>query len=148
MKVLVLNGPNINMLGIREPDVYGTEGYEALEEAVREEAAATGVSVEIFQSNVEGELVTKIQKALGNFDGIVLNPGAYTHYSIAILDALKAVNLPAVEVHLSNIHAREDFRAKSVTAAGCTGLVSGFGIDGYRLALRAICGVLKNGGAK
>lgn len=138
MKILVLNGPNINMLGVREPDVYGTESYESLKKAVAEEAESLSISVAIVQSNVEGELVTQIQNAASRFDGIVINPGAYTHYSIAILDALKSVNLPAVEVHLTNIHAREDFRAKSVTAAGCTGLISGFGIQGYRLALRAL----------
>jgi len=143
MKILVINGPNINMLGIREPEIYGSKGYDALQKTVLEEAASLGISADIVQSNIEGEIAGHIQKALGAYDGIVINPAAYTHYSIAILDALKAVNLPAVEVHISNIHAREDFRAKSVTAAGCTGLISGFGPDGYRLALRALYGFLK-----
>ena len=142
MKVLVLNGPNINMLGVREPDIYGRAGYEELCRAVREEAAALGVDVEIAQSNVEGELVGLIQGALGCFDGIVVNPAAYTHYSVALLDALKAVALPAVEVHLSNIHGREEFRHSSVTAAACIGQICGFGPDSYRLGLRALVGYL------
>lgn len=139
MKILVLNGPNINLLGVREPQIYGRQSYDDLVFAVVEEARELGVEADVAQSNMEGELVTQIQQALGRYDGIILNPGAYTHYSIAILDALKAVGLPAVEVHLSNIHAREDYRAKSVTGAGAAAIVSGFGIYGYRLALRGLC---------
>ncbi len=148
MKILVLNGPNINMLGIREPNIYGTENFEALQRCVAEEAASLGIEAQVFQSNVEGELITRIQNARGDFDGIVINPAAYTHYSIAILDALKAAGLPAVEVHLSNIHAREGFRAKSVTAAGCVGLISGFGLNGYRLALRGVCAAIQKNSTK
>lgn len=142
MKVLVLNGPNINMLGVREKQIYGPSGYEELCVAVKDEAAALGVEVEIMQSNIEGELVGMIQAARGCFDGIVINPAAYTHYSVALLDALKAVSLPAVEVHLSNIHAREEFRHKSVTAPACLGQICGFGFDSYRLGLRAIVNYL------
>lgn len=138
MKILVINGPNINMIGIREPLIYGREDYETLKAAVADEAQKLNIQAEVVQSNIEGEIVGYIQNALGRYDGIIINPAAYTHYSIAILDALKAVNIPAVEVHLSNIHAREDYRSKSVTGAGCLGLVSGFGMEGYRLALKGL----------
>ena len=135
MKILVLNGPNINLLGQREPDVYGREDYAALLRGLTEFADTHHISVDTFHTNIEGELVDRIQSAQGVYDGIVINPGAYTHYSIAILDALKAVDVPAIEVHITNIAAREDFRHKSVTAAGCIGQISGLGIDSYFLAL-------------
>lgn len=137
-KILVVNGPNINMLGVREKTIYGQQDYAALCAYIRQEAAALQLEVEVVQSNAEGELVTLIQQAYGKFDGIVINPAALTHYSVALLDALKAVALPAIEVHLSNIHAREEFRQHSVTAAGCLGQICGLGFRGYALALRAL----------
>jgi len=138
MKLLVINGPNINMLGRREPDVYGKKDYAALLGVIDSFAAQHSVEIDTYQSNVEGEIVTRIQQASGIYDGIVINPGAYTHYSIAILDALKAIDVPAVEVHLSHIASREAFRHKSVTAAGCIGQIAGFGFDSYLLALTAL----------
>ena len=138
MKILVINGPNINMLGQREPDVYGKQDYAALLDELADFARSHNVVIDEYQSNIEGELVNKIQQAQGLYDGIVINPGAYTHYSIAILDALKAITVPAIEVHLSNIHAREDFRHKSVTAAGCVGQISGLGFDSYFLAVAGL----------
>lgn len=144
MKILVLNGPNINMLGRREPDVYGKQDYTALLDGLDDFARAHNVSIDVCQSNIEGELVTKIQQAQDVYDGIVINPGAYTHYSIALLDALKAVDVPAIEVHLSNIAAREDFRHKSVTAAGCVGQISGLGFDSYFLAVVGLMSRAKN----
>ncbi len=144
MKILVLNGPNLNLLGMREPAVYGRQDYSALLDAVASEAAALSVETDVAQSNVEGELVTLIQRALGVYDGILINPAAYTHTSVALLDALKAVALPAVEVHLSNIHAREPFRAHSYTAAACVGQISGFGLQSYALGLRALVGYIRS----
>ena len=143
MKILVINGPNINMLGIREKNIYGNNDYNSLVEKIKKEASELDCQVDFFQSNIEGEIITSIQKALGVYDGIIINPAAYTHYSIGILDALKAVNIPAVEVHISNIHQREDFRKKSVTAEGCIGQISGLGFDGYTLALRGLVNLLK-----
>ncbi len=137
MKILVINGPNINLLGAREPDIYGKLDYAALQSALLEFAQANGITLDMFQSNIEGVLIDKIQQAFGSYDGIVINPGAYTHYSIAILDALKACPVPAIEVHLSHIASREDFRHKSVTAGGCIGQISGLGFDSYLLAIKA-----------
>jgi 3-dehydroquinate dehydratase II len=136
MKILVLNGPNINLLGMREKEIYGQDDYVALCQYIKSTAQELHVEAEIKQSNSEGELVTFIQDAVDNFDGIVINPAAYTHYSVAILDALKAVNLPAIEVHMSNIHKREEFRHTSVTVAGCIGQICGLGFAGYSLAMR------------
>ena len=135
MKILVLNGPNLNLLGVREPGIYGTENYAALVARVKSAAARLGVEVEIRQSNHEGALVDWIQEARGAFDGIVINPAAYTHTSVAILDALKAVALPAVEVHLSNIYDREEFRHHSYPGMACMKTIYGHGIHGYEEAI-------------
>ena len=143
MKILVINEPNINMLGIREKNIYGNNDYNSLVEKIKKEANELNCQVDFFQSNIEGEIITSIQKAFGVYDGIIINPAAYTHYSIGILDALKSVNIPAIEVHISNIHQREDFRKKSVTAEGCIGQISGLGFEGYTLALRGLINLLK-----
>ncbi len=135
MKILVINGPNLNMLGIREPGIYGRETYSDLCRRIREKAAELGVSVEIFQSNSEGELVTRIQQALGREDAIVINPAAYTHTSVAILDALKAVGLPAAEVHISDVTKREAFRQISYAGLACRRHYIGLGFDGYLRAM-------------
>ncbi len=140
MKLLVLNGPNLNLLGLREPDIYGKQSYAALEDFIRAAAQEAGCEVEIRQSNHEGVLVDWIQGAYGVFDGIVINPAAYTHTSVAILDALKAVALPAVEVHLSDVDAREPFRRLSYAGMACKKTYKGFGFEGYRRAVRYLCG--------
>ena len=131
MKLLIINGPNLNMLGIREPDIYGRTTYTDLCDLIIEHAQKLGVEVELYQSNHEGDLVDKIQEAYGNTDGIVINPGAYTHTSVAILDALKAVALPAVEVHISDVDAREEFRRISYIRSYCRATISGRGVQGY-----------------
>lgn len=131
MKILVINGPNINMLGIREPEHYGKEDYKTLCEMITAHGEKKGVTTEIYQSNHEGDLVDKIQEAYGVFDGIVINPGAYTHTSIAILDALKSVSIPAVEVHISKVEEREDFRQISYVRAACVKTITGHGLAGY-----------------
>ena len=138
MKIRIINGPNLNMLGIREPEIYGRETYADLEAFVLHSAAALGVQAEVFQSNHEGVLVEFIQQSLGAADAIVINPAAYTHTSVAILDALKAVGLPAVEVHLSDVQAREDFRRVSYPALGCIAVVAGLGFEGYRRAMEIL----------
>ena len=135
MKILVINGPNLNMLGIREPDIYGKQSFSALEEFIRNSAEALGHSVTLFQSNHEGAIVDAIQEAYGKYDGIVINPAAYTHTSIAILDALKAVGIPTVEVHLSDINTREDFRKHSFVSMIAKKTVCGLGFQGYKVAL-------------
>lgn len=143
MKILVINGPNLNLLGDREKENYGEITLEAINNDLKNLAAELGVEVEFFQSNTEGEIVDEIQKAKGHFDGIIINPAAYTHTSIALRDALLAVKVPAVEVHLSNIHAREEFRKTSFTAPVCIGQIAGFKKDSYLLALRAIVNYLR-----
>ena len=135
MKILVINGPNLNMLGIREPEHYGRETYADLEEKIRAHCAARGVEVELFQSNHEGALVDEIQRAYGIMDAIVINPGAYTHTSIAILDAVKAVGIPTVEVHISKVEEREGFRQISYVRLACVKTVTGHGTDGYLEAI-------------
>lgn len=135
MKFLVLNGPNLNLLGQREPGVYGEESYAALCASLEAFAADHGSSVTCFQSNHEGAIIDQLHAAQGVYDAIILNPGAFTHYSYAILDALKAITVPAVEVHISNVHQREEFRHKSVTAAACVGQICGLGLYGYRAAM-------------
>lgn len=133
--ILVINGPNLNMLGVREPEIYGGETYEVLVALIEEWAAELDCQVECFQSNHEGEIIDEIQEALGQFDGIIINPAAYTHTSIAILDALKAVGLPAVEVHISDITTREDFRKISYAGLACEAHFIGLGFEGYKKAL-------------
>jgi 3-dehydroquinate dehydratase-2 len=137
-RVLVLNGPNLNMLGIREPQTYGAQTLADIEAMCVAEGRELGLEVECRQSNIEGELVTWIQQALGQFDALVLNPGAYSHTSIAIHDAIRAVGIKVIEVHLSNIHAREAFRHHSYVSAVATGVICGLGATGYKLALRAL----------
>ncbi len=135
MKLLVINGPNLNMLGIREPDIYGKQDFKSLEAFIRSSANELGHTVTLFQSNHEGEIVDVIQSAYGIYDGIVINPAAYTHTSVAILDALKAVGIPTVEVHLSDINEREEFRRFSYVSLVAKKTICGLGFDGYRKAL-------------
>ena len=135
MKFLIINGPNINMLGLREPSVYGAQSYAALQELIRSTCAENGIDCELFQSNHEGAIVDKIQESYGKIDGIVINPAAYTHTSVAILDALKAVSIPAVEVHISQVSAREAFRQISYPGMYCEKTIQGQGLDGYRQAI-------------
>ena len=143
MKILVLHGPNLNLLGTREPEVYGALTLEQINAAIASLARELGGEVDFFQSNSEGALIDRIHAAVGTFDGIVINPAAYTHTSVAIRDALAAVSLPAVEVHLSNIHRREPFRAHSYIAPVAVGQIAGFGLDSYLLGLRAIFNHIK-----
>jgi 3-dehydroquinate dehydratase II len=137
-KYLILNGPNLNMLGVRDPNVYGTESLEDIERNLRQAAEELGISIDFYQSNHEGQLIDRLHQAYGMYTGIVINAGAFTHYSYAIRDALAAIRIPFVEVHISNIHAREDFRHHSVLAPIAEGQIAGLGTYGYELALRAI----------
>ena len=143
MKILVINGPNLNMLGIREPDIYGKQNFDALEEFIKDSAKEAGVDVSLFQSNHEGEIVDVIQSAYKVFDGIVINPAAYTHTSVAILDALKSVAIPTVEVHLSDINEREEFRKFSYVSLVAKKTICGLGFEGYRKAIFYIHDLLK-----
>ena len=140
MNILIINGPNLNLLGLREPDIYGKRTYRDLVELIRAEAEQLGVSVEFVQSNHEGALVDAIQAAYGTADGIVINPGAYTHTSVALLDAVKAVGIPTVEVHISDPDTREEFRKVSYIRAACVGSIKGHGFEGYLEALRLLAG--------
>ena len=143
MKILILHGPNLNLLGIREPAVYGSMTLKEINRMLLELGSELGCEISIVQSNCEGTLVDAIQSASGKFDGILINPAAYTHTSVALRDAISAVAIPTVEVHLSNIHSREDFRAKSFVAPIALGQICGFGADSYLLGLRALCNHIK-----
>ncbi len=143
MKILIINGVNMNMLGIREPEKYGSMTLKALEKELYAYSFELGIDLETFQSNHEGEIVEKIHSAYNNCDGIIINPGAYTHTSVAIRDALAAVKIPAVEIHITNIHGREDFRHKSLIADVCIGQISGFGTNGYKLGLKGLVDILQ-----
>jgi len=144
MKILIIHGPNLNMLGKREPDIYGSTTLGDINKQIEKEAKPLKLKVQYFQSNSEGEIVTKIQNSLGNIDGIVINPAAYTHTSVAIRDAILSTNIPTVEVHISNIYKREKFRQHSYISAVAVGVISGFGIYSYILGLRAILSHLKS----
>ncbi len=142
MKIMIINGPNLNMLGVREKNIYGTRNYEDVCNHVKEEGKKRNHEILMVQSNSEGEIIDFIQKAyFEKYEGIIINPGAYTHYSYAIHDALKGFDIPAVEVHLSNIHTREEFRRKSVTAPACIGQIAGFGEYGYIMAMDALANI-------
>jgi 3-dehydroquinate dehydratase-2 len=144
LRVLIVNGPNLNLLGRRETDVYGPKTLEQIEAGILQMADEMGVAVAFFQSNHEGAIIDRLHEALDDFDGIVINPGALTHYSYAVRDAIAAIAMPVVEVHMSNIHGRESFRERSVTAAACTGQISGFGEASYEHGLRAVVQSIKD----
>ena len=144
MKLLIINGPNLNMLGLREPDIYGRRDFRALEQFIHDACAEAQVEADLFQSNHEGAIVDKIQEAYGKIDGIVINPAAYTHTSVAILDALKAVNIPAVEVHISDVSKRENFRQISYAGMACVKSYIGLGFEGYRQAILYLKDYLTN----
>ena len=138
MKIQIINGPNLNLLGVREPGVYGSQSFEAYFDKLKSENS--DVELHYFQSNIEGEIINKIQETGFDYDGIILNAGGYTHTSVAIRDAIKAVNTPVVEVHISNVHAREEFRHTSMISAVCLGVIAGFGLYSYNLAIQAVRG--------
>lgn len=143
-KILIMNGPNLDMVGIREPGVYGSETLESINREIYEYAKKLGLECDFFQSNCEGALIDKIHSVLNDYDGCVLNAGAYTHYSYAIRDAISSVNKPFIEVHMSNVHAREEFRHTSVISAVCKGVIAGFGKQSYKLAVSALEGMLRD----
>jgi 3-dehydroquinate dehydratase-2 len=143
MKILVIHGPNLNLLGKREPEVYGTTNLDEINNLLKKEAKVLGISIDFFQSNSEGDIVNKIQEGIGKFDGIIINPGAYTHTSIAIRDAITSTDIPTTEVHISNIFKREEFRQKSFISGVAIGVISGFGVDSYLLGLRGLVSHLK-----
>ena len=142
MKIAVIQGPNLNMLGIREQNIYGPMTLDQIHEQMKGSADQNGVELEFFQTNLEGEIVDKIQECLGTVDGIIINPAAYSHTSIAIADAISAINLPVVEVHISNIYKREEFRQKSITAGASLGVITGFGPFGYHMGLIALMQII------
>jgi len=142
MKIAVVQGPNLNMLGVREQHIYGGMTLDQIHEQLKNAAAQNGIEIEFFQSNLEGEIVDRVQECLGTVDGILINPAAYSHTSIAIRDAISAVNMPVVEVHISNIYRREEFRQKTITGAACTGVITGFGGFGYHLGLISLMQVI------
>ena len=144
MKILIINGPNLNLLGLREPEIYGNKTYSSLCKLIIDSCNELGIEHEIYQSNHEGAIVDKIQNAYNSFDGIVINPAAYTHTSVAILDALKAVSIPTVEVHISDINSREEFRKHSFVSLAAIRTISGLGFDGYKVAIEYLCDYLKN----
>ena len=145
MRVLVLHGPNLNLLGERDPATYGTQTLAQIDEVIREDGKAAGIEVRSEQHSGEGAIVDALHAARKQYDGVIINPGAYAHYSYAIADAIAAIGLPVVEVHLSNVGSRETFRRTSVTAAACRGVISGLGAQGYRLALRYLADIAKSG---
>ena len=136
MRIQIINGPNLNLLGVREPAIYGKKGFEEFLHVLQN--SYPDVCIDYYQSNVEGELINKIHEVGFDLDGIVLNAGAYTHYSLALMDAIKSVNTPVIEVHVSNVHQREEYRHHSVISSACKGVICGFGLDGYRLAIEAL----------
>ena len=142
MKILLINGANLNMLGIREPQKYGSNSLANIEQNVIQRGRELGVDVDVWQSNIEGEIVNKIQQALGTYDGILINAGGYTHTSVVIRDAILAVNIPTIEIHMTNIHAREEFRHTSLVSGVCKAVVAGFGEDSYLLALEGLVKLL------
>ncbi len=138
MKIMIINGPNLNLLGKREPDIYGNRSFDEFLQKLRNDFTQT--EIDYYQSNIEGELINKLQEVGFSYDGIVLNAGAYTHTSIALLDCIRSLTTPVVEVHISNVHAREEFRHKSMISSACLGVIAGFGLNSYRLAIEAVVG--------
>jgi 3-dehydroquinate dehydratase-2 len=143
MKILIIHGPNLNLLGKREPEIYGKTTLDEVNSLSKKEAETLGIEIDFFQSNSEGEIVTRIQGAMGKFDGMVINPGAYTHTSVAIRDAVASTGISTVEVHISNVYKREEFRQKSFISGVAVGVISGFGVDSYLLGLRGLVSYLK-----
>ncbi|HHT97267.1 MAG TPA: type II 3-dehydroquinate dehydratase [Clostridiales bacterium] len=149
MKILVINGPNLNFIGIREKEIYGDQDYNYLVKTLNDKAKLKEIDLDLFQSNIEGEIINKIQKAYkDSIDGIVINPGAFTHYSYAIRDALASIKCRKIEVHITNVYKREEFRQKSVIAPVCDGQITGLGLQGYYLAIEAIINMVNSGEAK
>lgn len=143
MKILVINGPNLNLLGVREPEIYGRRTLVDINADIKKQAAALGAECTFFQSNSEGELISAVHSVLTDYDGCVINAAAYTHYSYALRDAIASVDKPFIEVHMSNVHGREEFRHTSVISAVCSGIIAGFGENSYLLAVRALCDMVK-----